>query len=85
MHDFDQEVKRLIEAAEQRASETRRARRRLERLADQLEAEETLEGTLESLLAPVAPEVSLVAAGRRTGHGASRSPDRSTRAPGAQL
>jgi cell division protease FtsH len=61
LQDFDAEVKRLMETAEQKAKDVlTQHRETLERLAEQLEEEETLEGqTLESLLSAAGPEASL--------------------------
>lgn len=63
LHDFDQEVKAMIDGAAHKASDLLVAHRQaLEVLVERLEAEETLEGpTLASLLAPVTPEVNIFA------------------------
>lgn len=61
MQEFDQEVKRLITAAENHATELLVAHRsHLEAMVEKLEAEETLEGAaLEAMLSPVRPEMNL--------------------------
>ncbi len=58
---FDEEVRRLLDSAEQRASELLAQHRdALGRMAEALEDQETLEGeALAALLAPARPEVSL--------------------------
>jgi cell division protease FtsH len=62
---FDKEVRRIVDAAKQRAIDLLvYHQEHLERLAERLEESETLEGTeLEVFLAPVRPEMNFVAAG----------------------
>ncbi|HEV7679890.1 MAG TPA: ATP-dependent zinc metalloprotease FtsH [Candidatus Dormibacteraeota bacterium] len=65
MQSFDTEVKRLVDAAKQRALDVLvYHQEHLERIAERLEELETLEGTeLEMMLAPVRPEMNFVSAG----------------------
>jgi cell division protease FtsH len=65
MQSFDAEVKRLVDAAKQRALDVLvYHQEHLERIAERLEELETLEGTeLEIMLAPVRPEMNFVSAG----------------------
>lgn len=61
VHEFDQEVKRLVVAAQEKATDTLVAHSaHLDRMVEALEVEETLEGAaLELLLGPVRPEMNL--------------------------
>jgi len=81
MHEFDLEVRALLEKAEQTAADLlTRHRSALEHMAARLEEQETLEASeLQSLLAPVRPEMSFFDddhRGPEGGSGGNRDRDR---------
>ncbi len=83
LQSFDAEVKRIVDAAKQRAVDILvYHQEHLEKVAEQLEEMETLEGPeLEVMLAPVRPEMNFAAAGAPMLPGANGSEGVRTAAP----